>query len=273
MKLSCLPVSLFSLIINGSMSIRDWAKNAKEVGLDGIDLSMILIKNHTTKYLNELKMQIENEGLPIVMITTYPDFSNPNDLQVEREMDYLRRDIALASFLEAKFLRILAGQNYPNINKKLTIRKVIDCFKRIDSIANKYNIKLVYENHSKPGVWDYSDFSHPTEIFLEIVEGIKNTNIGINFDTANTLILNDDPLEVLKKIIGRVVVIHAADIQAIGNFNPTIIGKGIVPFKSIFKFLKENKFDGWICIEEASNTGLSGVKEAVKFIKKTWLES
>jgi len=270
MKISCLPVSLFQDMASGSMSIKEWMLAAKEVGLDAIDLSIILIKNHTSKYLNQLKSEIKNEDMSITMITTYPDFSNPDNLQVKREMEYLKHDIALASFLDVKYLRILAGQDYPGIDKESTIKKVIQCFRKIAPVADGYNIKLVYENHSKPGVWDYSDFSHPTQIFLKIVEGIWDTNIGINFDTANSLILGDDPVEILKKIMEKVYVIHASDVLALGELRPTVLGEGIVPFKEIIKFLKEVDYDGWICIEEASNTGIEGISKATDFIKRSW---
>jgi len=270
MKISCLPVSLFKDIINGSMSIKEWASSAKKCGLDAIDLSILMVENHTIKYLSEIKKDIEDEEMSITMITTYPDFSNPDNLQVKREMEYLKHDIALASFLDVKYLRILAGQDYPGIDKEATIKKVIQCFRKIAPVADGYNIKLVYENHSKPGVWDYSDFSHPTQIFLKIVEGIQDTNIGINFDTANSLILGDDPVEILKKIMEKVYVIHAADVLSIGELKPSVIGEGIVPFKEIIKFLEEVNYNGWICIEEASNTGIEGIRKATEFIKRIW---
>ena len=272
MKISCLPVSLFQDMAGGSMSIKEWTHVATEVGLDAIDLSIILVKNHTTKYLNQLKSEIENEDMSITMITTYPDFSNPDNLQVKREMEYLKHDIALASFLDARYLRILAGQDYPGIDKESTIKKVIQCFRKIAPVADGYNIKLVYENHSKPGVWDYSDFSHPTQIFLKIVEGIWDTNIGINFDTANSLILGDDPVELLKKIIKKVSVIHASDALGLGELKPVLLGEGIVPFGKIIKFLKKVNFDEWICIEEASGNGIEGIRKATDFIKKSWAE-
>ena len=270
MKISCLPVSLFPLILEGSMTIKEWAAEAKECGLDAIDISILFIKNNTIKYLTQLKHEIEDQNMSITMITTYPDFSHPDFIQVEREMEYLKHNIAVASFLNARFLRILAGQNYPGIDKEKTINKVIDCFKKMALVAEKYNVKLVYENHSKPGVWDYSDFSHPTDIFLKIVDGIKDTNIGINFDTANSTILGDDPIEVMKKIINKIVVIHAADSKTTGELKPASIGSGIVSFERIFDFLKNINFDGWICIEEASNEGIEGIRKATDFIRNSW---
>jgi len=47
------------------------------------------------------------------MITTYPDFTHPCATQREREIEYLRNDIAVASQLNAKFLRVTAGQAHP----------------------------------------------------------------------------------------------------------------------------------------------------------------
>lgn len=270
MKISCLPVSLFPEILDGSMTIKEWAIKAKELGLDAIDISILFVRNHTIKYLTKFKQEIEDQEMSITMITTYPDFTHPDVLQVEREMDYLKHDIAITSFFNAKFLRVLAGQNYPGIDREKTIKKVIECLKKMAFVAEKYNVKLVYENHSKPGVWEYSDFSHPTEIFLKILDGIKDTNIGINFDTANSTILGDDPLEILKKINTKLTVIHAADSEATGELKPVTIGSGIVPFEKIFKFLKNIKFDGWICIEEASNEGIEGIRKAADFIRKNW---
>lgn len=270
MKISCIPVSFFTQIISDKMTLKEWARIGAEAGLDAIDLSTIFLRNHTPVYLEKIKKDIESENMSIAMITTYPDFTHPDLFQREREMEYLRNDIALASDLSAKFLRILAGQAHPQTKIKDGIKWAIENFKKVSPIADKFNVKLVYENHSKPGAWQYVDFSHPTEIFLAIAKGIKDTSIGINFDTANTIAYGDEPIPVLKQVLDRVVTIHAADTSTNGKLNHVLLGKGLVPFKEIFSLLKQNKFDGWICIEEGSNTGIEGIKKAIDFVKKTW---
>lgn len=272
MKISCLPVSLFGDMIKDKISIKDWAFCAKESGLDAIDLSTVLIKNHTPIYLKSLKHDLEICQIPVVMLVTYPDFTHPDHIQREREIEYLSRDIALASYLGAKYVRILAGQAYPKTPTDAGIHWVIESFKKIADTASKFKIMLLYENHSKPGVWDHNDFSHPTDIFLQIVEGIRDTGIRINFDTANTLVYGTDPLPVLKTIINYVETIHAADTAQKGFLKPVPIGQGIVPFKDIFKYLKEKGFDGWICIEEASRTGMDAFGKAADFIRGRWSE-
>ena len=187
MKVSCIPVSFFNDILSGVMTIGDWAKIGKEAGLDGIDLSMAFLKNHTPVYLDGVKKELAKVGIPLVMITAYPDFTHPDMLQREREFEYLRSDIALASEIGSKYLRVLAGQAHPETGIEEGIDQAIAYLKKSAPIALKYRIKLLYENHAKPGLRNYTDFSEPTDIFLRVAEDIKDTGIGINFDTANTI--------------------------------------------------------------------------------------
>jgi len=270
MKLSCLPVSFYNDIQNGDMSIGRWASIARQEGLDAIDLSVILISNHTSKYLNYLKNDISSEGMSVTMITTYPDFTHPDRQRREREIEYTRYDIAISAELGAKYLRILAGQAHPNTSVESGISLVVDSFKQLDEVASRHNVKLLFENHSKPSVWQYNDFSHPTDIFLEIFEKLKDTDIGINFDTGNTLVYGDDPLPVMEQVIERIETIHVADTAQRGKLAPVVIGEGIVPIENIFTRLKEHGFDGWLCIEEASGKGRAGLSAAIQAVKSKW---
>ena len=97
--------------------------------------------------------------------------------------------------------------------------------------------------------------------------------LGINFDTANTLVAGDDPLPVLEAVMDRLVSVHAADTRRQGTLEPVVIGTGLVPFTEIFDALKGAGFDGWICIEEASGTGWKGVETAVSFVRQAWLDA
>jgi len=171
-NVSCLPISFFSDLTSGRMSLRDWAEIGAEAGLDGIDLSIIFLKNHTPVYLRQVEKDFQAVGLPVVMITTYPDFCHPDAVQRERELAYLRHDIAMASDLRTPYLRIVAGQAHPDIKEHDAFDWVLDGFKRAADFAQAFDVQLVYENHSKPGAWAYTDFSHSTERFLKIAAAL-----------------------------------------------------------------------------------------------------
>ncbi|MCK4746575.1 MAG: sugar phosphate isomerase/epimerase [Bacteroidales bacterium] len=274
MKLSCLSVSLFPAVINGEMTIKEYAELCKSLELDGFDLGLIQLKNHSPGYVNQIKKDIEDAGIPVVMVTTYPDFTHPDPMQREREFEYLRHDIALASNIGAKFLRITAGQGHPEMEVHQGIELVVENFRNIAPVAERFGIKLVYEDHSKPGAWEYMDFSNPPDIFLEIARQIKDTPIRINFDTANILVAGEDrTLEVLEKVMDQVDTIHVAETGTLGKMDPVPIGTGLSPIKEVFSFLKAHKFEGWLCIEEWGNQGVEGVKKAVAYTRKTWEEA
>jgi len=73
-------------------------------------------------------------------------------------------------------------------------------------------------------------------------------------------------------VLPRLETIHAADTSTRGTLNHCEIGKGLAPFREIFSLIKENGFDGWICIEEGSMQGMDGIEKAVRYVRKVWGE-
>lgn len=270
MKMSCLPVSLFEDICSGKMDIAEWACEASRLGYDGIDISIMFLKNRTPTYLSKLKQELSEAGISIVMMTTYSDFTHPDPVQRRREFDYLVSDVALASEIGIKYLRILAGQAHPEMGVEEGIGYVLKNFEKIAPYGELYGVGLLYEDHAKPGAWDYVDFSYPPDIFLRICQGLHDSGIRLNFDTGNITAYGWDTMEVLPKVLDLVETIHVSDMAEKGRFSPTIIGTGVVPNREAFRFLKQNGFDGWLCIEEASGLGLEGIKIAHDFVRDAW---
>ena len=122
-------------------------------------------------------------------------------------------------------MRITAGQAHPEMEVNKGIDLVVENFHKIAPVADKFGVKLVYEDHSKPGAWDYMDFSNPPDIFLSIAKQIKDTSIGINFDTANILVAGEDKtIEVLEQVIDKVETIHVAETATKGKMDPVLLG-------------------------------------------------
>lgn len=271
MKMSCLPVSLFPAITSGQMTVKEYAQLCKSLGLDGFDLGIILLKNHTPRYLDELNKGISEENIPLVMLTTYPDFTHPDVFQREREYDFLVHDIALASAVNAKFLRVTAGQAHPGITGKNSIDWPVHYLGKAASVADKYGVQLVFENHSTSKGWYYMDVSNSPKIFLEIMKQLGETSIAVNFDTANVLVAGEEnTIDILDQVITKVKTIHVADTSVKGKMDPVQLGTGVVPMKEIFSYLRSKQFDGWLCLEIWKDEGVESIKKAVGFVKDTW---
>ena len=270
MKLSCLPVSFFNDIIGGAMGIEQWAALGRSFGLDGIDLSVLFLKKLDKEYLKQIRRSIENEGMHVAVLNTYPDLTHPKEVARSREQAQLEAHIIAAGLLGAEMIRLTAGQAYPETGRSEGIQWAVEGLQRAAGKAARAGVTPLYENHSKPGVWNYPDFSYASEIFLEIASRLQDTCIKILFDTANPVSRGEKPLPILEKVIDRLGCVHAADTSSDRVLKPVLLGTGLVPFDDIFSFLKSSGYEGWISIEEASGLGNRGVKEAIEFVHGRW---
>jgi sugar phosphate isomerase/epimerase len=270
MRLSCLPVSYFPMILSGEMSLGAWVREGAALGLDAVDVSILFLKNRDTAYLGSLRRQVEQAGIPLCGASTYPDFTHPDQAERARELARFKIDLEALAAIGVRIVRITAGQAHPGLDPEEGIGRVLAAFEQAVTWARACGLELVFENHSKPGAWRYPDFSFSTRVFTRIADELRGTPIHIQFDTANPIVFGDDPLPVLERVIGRVRVVHAADTRTWGGLDPAVIGTGLVPFSRIFRRLADSGYDHWISIEEASGTGPRGVAAAVGFVRSAW---
>ena len=273
MKLSCLPVSFFPEITSGQMSVAEWARMGAELGLDAIDLSILFVPERTLASAARLRRQIEAEGMQVTMVTTYPDFTHPDNAQRARELKLEQEAIAIAAEIGAELVRVTAGQAHPETALEAGVGWAIEGLTRLVEMTSPSGITLAYENHAKPGVWSYTDFSQPPEIFLRIVAGTAPCGLKINFDTGNASAFAADPVTLLRQVLSRVVSIHASDSASKGELHHVLLGTGVTPYHDLFACLKGAGWDGWICMEEASYQGRAGVEAAARFVRQAWLEA
>ena len=273
MKLSCLPVSYFPDIIGGQMSVAEWAREGASLGLDGIDISILFVQDFTPSGLASLRQQIEDAGLGLTMVCTYPDFTHPDADERKRQLEQLAGYIDACGQLGAKYIRITSGQGHPDTPRQQGIEWSVAGMTSALPYATTSGVQLVFENHAKPGVWTYPDFCFPPDIFLELARRTRFTDLGINWDTCNIIAYGDDPLPVLQQVIDKVLTVHASDTGTRGKLTHVLLGTGLTPFVETFRMLQQAGWDNWICIEEGSKLGHEGVAAATRFVRETWAKA
>ena len=273
MKLSCLPVSLYDDIFTGKSTVVDWIRLGAELGLDAVDFSIKFFPNRDTETINRTRGALEQHSITPGMLACYSDFTHPDAGQRAQELTDLKADIALAKALGAEFIRVTAGQNHPGIERAAGVQWVTDGFRRALDEAEKQGITLAYENHTKGAPWDYWDFSQPIEIFLEILDALSDTPLGVCFDTANPLVLGEDVLTLLEQVVHRVVVVHIFDLREVRVFEPVRVGTGAAPIPQVFSRMRQANYDGWLSIEEASRSGQEGFTESIAFVRDAWQQA
>lgn len=268
---SCLPVSLFGAILSGQMSVGDWARAARDMDLDAVDLSILFVTQRTPMGIARLKRQLD--GMPVAMITTYPDFTHPDPEYVDRQLAHALSDIAVAADLGSRYIRLTAGQAHPGMDQSKAMDQAVQCLETCCLQAQRRGVIALLENHSKPGAWQYPDFDFDTGRFLELVRRTQGMPLYINFDTANTYALGDDATAALEIVWPRVRSIHVNDILDREKLQFVGIGEGGAPIGPLFSIAKNRGFDGLLSIEEAGSEGLKGIRRSFDRARALWAQA
>ena len=270
MKLSCLPVSLYGDFVSGRRSLPDWFRIAADLDLDGADVSVAHFDWNDRTELDRLRDHAAQAGVRIAMVVTYSDFTLPEPEDRRREQSAVHDQIEAAARLEAPYVRLTAGQSWPGVTRADGMVWAVEGLVQAAARAKRLGVTALYENHTRGSVWRWNDFSQPADRFLELVAATEGSDLEVLFDTANNLALWDRPESVLARVKSRVAAVHLADIDQPGAFRPVVPGTGASPHASILKMLRNDGFDGWISVEEASGNGLDGLAAGFGHADAVW---
>lgn len=283
MKLAAFPKCFMDeLCVHRSMSVFDWITLAREslqpLGVTGLEMYTGFLTSYEPDYLAEVKAALDAAGFAMPMFCASPDFTSPDPAHRRAEVEKERQMIAVSAALGGKTCRVLSGQRRPEVGEKEGIDWVVACIQELLPYAEEKGVILVMENHFKDNYWQYPEFAQKMDRFCAIVERIDSPFFGVNFDPSNTLLANEDPLELLRCVASRVVTMHASDRrpkpgvqigpEGITDYTQLIhgeIGTGIIDYNAIFSILRSVGFDGWVSIEDGVN-GIEELQRSARFL-------
>lgn len=260
----------------------DWIALARDelkpLGVTGLETYHGALASLDAGYLAEVKAAHDDAGLAAPMFCASPDFTHPDLAFRAAEVEKQRRMIDAAAALGSETCRVLSGQRRPEVGRGEGIGWVVECIEELIPYAAERGIVLVMENHFKDNYWDYPEFAQKMEVYCEIVRRIESPWFGVNFDPSNTLLANEDPLELLERVKDRVVTMHASDRrprpgveigpEGITDYSQLIhgeVGTGLNDFDGIFSKLRSVGFCGWVSIEDGVN-GVDELKRSARFL-------
>ena len=274
MQLSCLPVSFYQALTAGTMSLADWLRFAKSLGLDGADLSVAHLGGLSREDVRGLRRVADSEGIHIAILAAYPDFTHPDAAKRDQEAETLRHWIEAASDLGAPYIRVTAGQAHPEIeDADAALSWIATGLTNCLDDAAAAGVTLLYENHVRGYLWQHNDFTQPCEKFLGVLARVDSPVLQVLFDIANPLVLSEDPLDLLARVRPRLGAVHISDVRRRGELGPTTIGTGVAPVREVLGLLVTSGYDAWLSIEEAGRCGEAGFRDAVAFVDRAWCEA
>ncbi len=146
--------------------------------------------------------------------------------------------------------------------------KFIDKVNAFSEYIGKYGFKFTYHNHS----FEFTKFADGKRMIDYLVEGFDRKNVSFCLDTYWVQFAGGSPTEWIKKLSGRIDILHLKDMatKKEGDFSGYIteIGQGNMDFDSIVKVAEESKVK-YYCVEQDTCPGdpLDSLKLSADYIK------
>ena len=278
-----------ALCKDGTMKVSEWIDIACRLDIDGLEWYAGFLEMENADNWKIFRRQVEDNGKVIPMMCCSPDFTHPDkafrDIEIAKQKHWIDMTYALGG----KFCRVLSGQKRPELSIDLGIQLAADCIHECLPYAQERDITLIIENHYKDDFWTYPEFAQKMDVFCALVDKINHPFFGVNYDPSKTYLAGEDPLELLKRVVHRVVTMHASDRYlkegtledlrneeggAVGyakRLSHGEIGKGLNDYDAIFTLLKKQNFNGWISIEDGVD-GIEQLERSVLFLRKKMKE-
>lgn len=253
-------------------TIDDLIAHAKRLEVQGLSLETCFMPALDEEFMAELRQKLDAAGLDRVLA-----WGHPMGLEVGRKPEAVadfRAHMPFASVLGATVMRLPCGNFRHRGTEPVKAQqdRLVPILKDLAAEARERGLKLGLENHG--------DFT--AEELIEILSRVAAPNLGVTLDTCNNLRILEDPVAESIKLAPYAVATHIKDATATGigsprtwrTFFPSIgLGKGIIDIARILQTLKNNGYEGLLCIEldilPAGHHEDEELADSVAFLKRT----
>jgi sugar phosphate isomerase/epimerase len=97
--------------------------------------------------------------------------------------------------------------------------------------------------------------------YARLLEAVEPLGLFFNPDTGHILRGGQDLMSCLRRYQDRIIHVHVKDVDEKGAWAP--LGQGVTPLRSLFDWLEEVGYAGWVVIEEESEGARQDPAEAV----------
>jgi sugar phosphate isomerase/epimerase len=242
------------------------------------------VTEFTSMQADDTNTLLKERRVEISALGYYPNPLDPNPKAAKTQVDHLKKVILAAEKLGLKNVNTFVGKdwtksvddNWPGFLKT---------WKPLIEFAEEHGIRIGIENC--PMFFTYDEWpggknlaSSPA-IWRRMYDDIPSKNFGLNYDPSHLVWQHMDWLKPLKEFASRMFHIHAKDVRIIEDgindygtlalpvkyHQPRIPGFGEIDWGRFIGTLKENGYDGPVCIEVEDDTfgkTLEGRQAALK---------
>jgi sugar phosphate isomerase/epimerase len=274
MKLGVSMWSLHRLYFSGEMDTVKFIEYAGTLGIDGVELLDSFWKDRNEEF-PKVKEALTKYNLEVGAYAISNDFVSDDEGKRKQELEKIYDGVDMALKLNTRIVRVFSG----NLREPYTYEQakewIIEGLSEGAKYAEKHNVILALENHGL--------LAGRSSQVKEIIETIGSRSLRATIDIGNFLLVNQSPVEAVKKLAPLVGHIHLKDFKIVGEeyqgqaykgiggvrLVGTIAGEGEVNLAEVLKILHNTGYQGYLSIEfEGPEDPKYGTEQSIKNTKK-----
>src|SRR5437868_3656130 len=160
-RISVFPKCYFDALSDGQLPFERWIRDAATLGADGVEHYDGFFRSLAPADVDPIARALEETGQITSMICFSPDFTHPDPIERQRQVDRQKAAIDLTVRLGARHCRTLSGQRHPGLTREEGVARALDGIRRSLEYAERCDVVLCMENHYKDGRWHFPEFAQP----------------------------------------------------------------------------------------------------------------
>jgi len=235
LKLSACVEMLFT---EADRPFADRVRAAAAAGCDGIEFW-----SWRDKPLDALADAVSETGVAVPMMVVDPFFGLVDAGRLPEFVEAVRASAVAARRIGCQALVAVSGNALPGVDAADQNEAIVRCLRAAGPVAGEHGIKLLLEplntRVDHPGTYLSS-----TSLGLDLVEQVARTEVGLLYDVYHSVVMDEDPAEVLRgrgQLLGHV---HVADTN--GRHEP---GTGSIDWDRTVAVLLDAGYRGFVGME------------------------
>jgi sugar phosphate isomerase/epimerase len=173
----CCAYSYNKQLRSGQMTMEDFIRQAVDLQLDGVDMTVYYLKSTEPSYLASLRHLAFKNGIPFSGAACGASMVQADTTKRAQVLDDIKKWVDVTDQLGASHLRIFGGKLPPGATTRQGIAWCIDVMKAASDYSGNRGVTL--------GIEDHQGVTQNADDILEIIHKVDSPFARINLDISN----------------------------------------------------------------------------------------
>lgn len=242
-------------------TVLDFLSYCHDQGIKQVELLDVFWKD-VDEELPYVKSYLDQHDMKAISYAVSNDFVNQDPALRQAALDKITCAFPIAIALEAKVIRVFSGNLNGDIAYEEAQQWIVEGLSGAANEAEKLGLTLCLENHGL--------LAGTGAQIQSIIDQVASPALRSTFDTGNFLLVDENPLDALHKLLPYIHHVHLKDFAATEGgryrslsglaYEGRVLGEGIAQIEPILRALHDYGYSNGIVLEyeglEDERTGI-----------------